>query len=154
MPPLPLHERFTPEELAAARAIPPEELRARWHLLSDRVQAITRERPSDWWRDEGVAASVFKALRVCELYRTLAGKVTAGKAKTRSEANVLRTRDVNENGYMQDCVWAYCLSEEANNADEPNEGVRVWGHTDKSVQRALWTLSAECPCGAAEHVRK
>lgn len=143
-----LYDRFSSEELAAARALPLEELRRKGVELSGRVQAITRE--PDWWRPEGVASSVFRALRVIELYREVAAELQ--RAKARTDANVLYTRDVNENGYMQDCVWAYCLSPDANEPGEENDGVRCWGHGPKSVQRAMRLLTQECPCGASEHV--
>ncbi len=142
----PLHERFSEDELTRARTLPVEELRRRYHELSDCTQAITRE--PNWWHAPGVSESVFRALRMCELYRTL----SSGKKRASSDANVLYTRDVNENGYMQDCVWAYCLSPDANEPGEENEGVRVWGHTDKSIKRAMRLLTQECLCGAAEHL--
>lgn len=150
VPSVPIRERFTDEELAAVEGLPVEELRRRWHALSDSTQAITKGNPTGWWKDEAVAASVFKALRYCELYRTLC----AGRTRDTSEVTVVFTRDENEHGYSQDCVIAYCLAEEANDPNEPNEGVRVWGHTDRSVKRALHTLTTECLCGAAKHVRR
>jgi hypothetical protein len=49
-----------------------------------------------------------------------------------------------EGGPEQDCVIATCL--EGQFESEP-----VWGHSHRSVRRALAQLSEDCPCGARFH---
>ncbi len=59
-------------------------------------------------------------------------------------ARIIYTKRQNERGYEGDCVIAVC--EEGEGRTEP-----VWGHGDRSVKRALATLSKVCSCGARWH---
>ena len=68
-------------------------------------------------------------------------------------ATIEKTQAKNANGYLQDCVIATC---DDSGDSTPKEYVSenespIWGHTYKSVRRALIVLSEECSCGARYH---
>lgn len=55
-------------------------------------------------------------------------------------ADIEYTTEQNDDGYDCDCVYATCRT----------TGCRIgpiWGQHDRSIQRALATLSEECDCG-------
>ena len=61
-----------------------------------------------------------------------------------SEAHIDYTEEENDRGRMADCVIAECL--ESGDRTEP-----VWGHGERSVKRALATLTEHCSCRANYH---
>lgn len=59
-------------------------------------------------------------------------------------ASVKYTSEENDAGYEQDCVYATC----------GQSGLVVgpiWGHSERSVARALATLTEKCSCNARFH---
>jgi hypothetical protein len=64
--------------------------------------------------------------------------------RERAPATVESSSALNERGYLQPCVYAVCQREDY-------EVGPVWGTSERSVMRALCTLTRECPCGARRH---
>ena len=61
-----------------------------------------------------------------------------------SAASIEYSEQENDEGFMQNCVYAAC--EESGDTVGP-----IWGHGDASVLRALATLTEECSCDAEFH---
>lgn len=61
------------------------------------------------------------------------------------ESEIDYTEEENEDGRMQDCVYATCRETDARVGP-------VWGHGDNSVKCALAQLSEECGTGAFHDV--
>lgn len=67
-------------------------------------------------------------------------------AKKPAPARVDAADEANEDGRMQSCVFATCLRSETGYTVGP-----VWGTSERSVKRALCTLTEECDCRARFH---
>lgn len=61
----------------------------------------------------------------------------------RQPAEVTRRSALNEFGRYQSCVVAIC--------GKTGDSAQAWGTSDRSVARALFTLSEACSCGAERH---
>jgi hypothetical protein len=69
------------------------------------------------------------------------------KSKVCAPATVCFTQARNESGQRQPCVFAQCHY--AGDTVGP-----VWGHGERSVRRALKTLSERCQCGRRFHRKR
>jgi hypothetical protein len=67
-----------------------------------------------------------------------------GEEYTESAAVIVYDEEENDFGRLADCVYARC--DESGDTAGP-----VWGHGERSVKRALATLSEECSCEARYH---
>lgn len=67
-------------------------------------------------------------------------------------ADVELTKAINKRGFEQDCVIVTC-QESGDSTPEVVDGDEepVWGHSPKSVRRALALLSENCSCGSRYH---
>lgn len=75
-------------------------------------------------------------------------RAEAAKAFTskRGLAEVWEDESVGWKGYATECVFASCL-------ESGHEVGPIWGTHERSIKRALFTLSRECPCGVKFHTQ-
>jgi hypothetical protein len=66
---------------------------------------------------------------------------------TKAPATVQFTTEENDEGRSQRCIYAWCQFTDIQVGP-------IWGHSERSIKRALATLTEECDCPARYHTRR
>ena len=66
---------------------------------------------------------------------------------TKAPATVFFTTEKNDDDHEQRCVYAWCQFTDVKVGP-------VWGHSKRSVKRALATLTEQCDCPARYHMQR
>lgn len=128
---------------------------ARLAATQGSIEGLQVEIDALWAKHESFKAAGNAALRL-QCFEKIVDRVVVREVMLRARRKQERaerkkapavvdvTSEINENGYLQPCVYAVC--QRGDYMAGP-----IWGTSERSVTRALCTLTEECPCGARRH---